>query len=197
MTKKLVTIAAAMLAAVSWSTSAYALTLNDAGVVGAFSGETVENSATTTELIAAQHLLDMAINSSDPNGCNLAGTTTCYRTGSNDYSGTLTGGTQVQNTTNLTTAINAGATYVLAKYDGPNAGYVLFNIADWIAANNPDDIPQTSSTIWTNTQEQGYGLSHYTYFGSSTSVPDGGSTAALLGSVLVGLGMLRRRFGRG
>jgi hypothetical protein len=33
-------------------------------------------------------------------------------------------------------------------------------------------------------------------FGSPTNVPDGGTTLTLLGSALVGLGLLRRRFGR-
>ena len=43
-----------------------------------------------------------------------------------------------------------------------------------------------------NFPSQAHGLSHYTLF-NRTAVPDGGTTAALLGVGLVGLGFLARR----
>lgn len=195
--KKLLTIATALAVACAINTSAYALTINDTGVVGAFSGETAPNSSVPEELAAAQHLLDMAINTLDPLGCSLSGNSACYATGDNDYSGTLSGGVQVQNTGVLNAAALSSA-FVLGKYDGPNAGYVLFHVADWVAVNGTS-IPSTSATIWLNNQDNGYGLSHYTYFGSNGGgdpVPDGGTTLMLLGVAFGGLGMLRRRFAR-
>jgi hypothetical protein len=67
---------------------------------------------------------------------------------------------------------------------------VLFNTADWLGAGNTA-LPSNGSTIW---DASGSGLSHYTYFGTR-SVPDGGITISLLGSALVGLGLLRRKLG--
>ena len=106
----------------------------------------------------------------------------------NVYSGTVSGGTQ--QTTNPEVFIPALLTseYFLAKFDGPNAGYVLFNTADFLAAGNTS-IPANGSSIWIS---KGSGLSHYTFFGT-TSVPDGGTTLLLLGAALGGLGIVRRR----
>jgi hypothetical protein len=195
--KKTLTIGAVAIGLVCLlNQAAYAdpITINDAGVVGAFTGEVLQGQGGTAveqELAAAQHLLDMAINSTDPTNCSLSGNGDCYKTGDNDYSGTLSGGTQIDGgTTDLSAAIAAGAVWVLAKYDGQNAGYVMFNLADWIAAGNTS-LPQTSADIWSNGQDNGYDISHYTYF--TASVPDGGATLILLGAALGGLGVLRRR----
>ena len=83
------------------------------------------------------------------------------------------------------------ATYdwVLAKWGPDSAVYYIGNLA----ANTQ----VTLSLGGTGFATQGHGLSHYVLFnGKTTSIPDGGSTAALLGSVLVAFGMLRRRFGQ-
>ena len=163
---------------------AYALSLIDPGVVGAASGETAPNNSPGENLIVANHLLAMLANTSDPSGCSLAGTVTCYVTGPVEYSGTLTGGTQITTTNNV-----AGYEWVLAKYNGPNAGYVMFHVPTW----GSNVIPVTSETIWIVNQKQqnGYGLSGYVAWGP-TSVPDSGATLSLLGLALAGIGAFRR-----
>lgn len=80
--------------------------------------------------------------------------------------------------------------YLLAKYDGPNYGSVVWYVGGLSGA-----------TIPVNVDGQ-YGLSNvYLYNPTSTppppppptSVPDGGSTAILLGAALTVLGALNRR----
>jgi len=72
-----------------------------------------------------------------------------------------------------------GYTYLFAKYDGPNAGSVVWVVSGLTTV----DIPAT----W-----GGYGLSGCTLFGPQTGVPDGGTTVMLLGAALGALGMARR-----
>ena len=87
---------------------------------------------------------------------------------------------------------NLGAstyTWVLAKWSNNTAVYYIGNLAAGT------DVTLTKGGTGFSTS--GAGLSHYVLFNrQTTSVPDGGSTAALLGSVLVAFGMLRRRFGQ-
>ena len=81
--------------------------------------------------------------------------------------------------------INLGSTagtytYLFAKYDGPNAGSVV-----WYVGN--------LTGIITIPQQWGqYGLSGWTLFGGPGTVPDGGTTVMLLGAALGALGMVRR-----
>jgi hypothetical protein len=77
-----------------------------------------------------------------------------------------------------------GYLYALGKYDGQNAGWILFHLP-----TIGSTLPEFSYSIWGQDAEQ-YRLSNYTVF---NSVPDGGATVALLGSILVGFGILRRR----
>lgn len=73
-------------------------------------------------------------------------------------------------------------TYLLAKY--ADVDYV------WTVANlTTVDIPATLDN------GQGNGLSHYILFNptGATGVPDGGTTAGLLGLAMLGLGYVRRR----
>ena len=73
-----------------------------------------------------------------------------------------------------------GFTYLLAKYDAGNDGSFVWYIAGLTSV----DVP------FKNVR----GLSHYTLFGGeTTTVPDGGATAALLGLGLLGLAGLRRK----
>lgn len=83
-----------------------------------------------------------------------------------------------------------GYEYAMAKYDGKNAGWVLFALNDVTT----DGIPVSSASIWTNDQEEGYEISHLTAFNVS-SVPDGGSVLAMLGASLLGLAWFRSRTG--
>jgi hypothetical protein len=163
----------------------YSLTINDAGVVGAASGETGGNANETTATAIANHLLAMGASESDPDPCSLSGTTTCYKTSSTDYNGTL----DVADATKVDGGSNdvSGFTWVLAKYDGDNAGFVLFYVPDLGGTT----IPLTSSSIWLNVAGQGYQLSNFVGW-NGTNVPDGGMTLLLLGAALGGLGAARR-----
>ena len=81
--------------------------------------------------------------------------------------------------------INLGSTagtytYLFAKYDGPNAGSVVWYVGNLTGIFT---IPQA----W-----KGYGLSGWTLFGGPGTVPDGGTTVMLLGAALGALGMVRR-----
>jgi hypothetical protein len=192
--KKTLHVLAAVILLFGFSSSAVALSINDEGVVGILEGQIAPG---PNETIIANEILAMAINqiqvATNPVGVDCSGgvrdQTPCeYKTGSNDYSGIVVGGTQ--QITNPTFLIPAAltSTYFLAKYDGPNGGFVLFNTADWLAAGNTS-IPADGSPIW---GPEGNGLSHYTYFGSR-SVADGGTSLLLLGAALTGLGIMRRR----
>jgi hypothetical protein len=75
---------------------------------------------------------------------------------------------------------------LLAKYNGPNAGYVLFHIPSIVGTS----IPSTAGTQWWDGGvNQEYGLSGWTAY---NFVPDGGSVAMLLGAALMGLAGFRR-----
>jgi VPDSG-CTERM exosortase interaction domain len=82
------------------------------------------------------------------------------------------------------TTINLGAqgtfTYLFAKYDGPNYGSEVWYVGD---LSGKITIPATAG---------GYALSGWTLFGTGAGVPDGGTTAMLLGAALGVLGIARR-----
>jgi hypothetical protein len=87
-----------------------------------------------------------------------------------------------------TTSINLGSglySYLFAKYDGRNAGSVV-----WYVGNLSGIINIPSEWVINN---HGYGLSGWTLFGPGGQVvPDGGATIMLLGAALGALGMARR-----
>jgi hypothetical protein len=179
--KTLTRVGLAAVLALGMTFSANALTLTDAGVVGTVEPGT-ENSSVANEVIWANYLLSLAANQTTSFDANSSGSAENYKTGPTDYNGTLTGGTQISGSTDV-----SGYTYVLAKYDGQNAGYVLFNVADY-----GNTIPSTSASIWLNEQSEGYNLSHFTGFGGN-GVPDGGATMLLLGAALSALGFANRK----
>ena len=195
--KKTLPIFAVLTLLFGFSTNAAALTINDAGVAGILEGQVASN--TTNEATIANFILAMNANqvvtappvNGDTVNCSADQGTCEYKTGNNNFNGTVSGGTQVtSNPGNPLSSVPAAfnSQYILAKFDGPNAGYVLFNTAAFLAAGNTA-IPGNGSTIWS---VQGSGLSHYTYFGTQT-VPDGGASLLLLGAGLGVVGMLRRR----
>jgi hypothetical protein len=80
--------------------------------------------------------------------------------------------------------LGSGFLYLLAKYDGPNYGSVVWYVG---GLTGLIDIPDKAGQ---------YGISNTYLFNGvpSNGVPDGGTTLMLLGSALAGLGALRRRF---
>lgn len=93
-----------------------------------------------------------------------------------------------------------GWDYLFVKYDGPNAGAIIYflngasftpaaTIADLGGIN--DGLPKTQTPKYD--PEWKGGISGWTAYGAHHSVPDGGSTLALIGIGLTGLGLLRRK----
>jgi hypothetical protein len=78
-------------------------------------------------------------------------------------------------------AIGGTFTYLFAKYDGPNDQSVVWNISGLTGILT---IPLFGPS--------GYGLSGWILFNPGGAVPDGGTTAMLLGAALGALGMVRR-----
>jgi VPDSG-CTERM motif len=163
---------------------AYAITLSDPGVVGAFKGD-LANANSTNEAILANALLDLLDGQTSPAGCNITSTQGCMAAsdpgpvGGDTYSGNLTlngaeGGTA------------AGATFAIGKYNGQNGGYVLFYLPE---SGAPD---QFSNPLWGVAGTEQYALSHVRYFTGGVSTPDGGTTLSLLGLALAGIGAVRR-----
>jgi hypothetical protein len=99
----------------------------------------------------------------------------------NDF-GSLPTAVFALNGTSTTIDLGTGLySYLYAKYDAGNAGAVV-----WYVGNLSGEI--TIPDDW-----NGYGLSGWTLFGpGGNGVPDGGTTAMLLGAALGALGMARR-----
>jgi hypothetical protein len=177
-----------LLAACMISSQAFAIAITDPGVVGTIDQGTQPSSG-AIEIQWAQSLLNLGANVGPTtfNGDSINAATEIYQTGSTDYNATLTDAFK-QDGGVLTGWTNYE--YVLGKYDGQNAGIVLFNVADYIAASGTS-LPQFSDPIWTNNQGAGYQLSHWTGF-NDTRVPEPG-TLLLLGASLAGFGFMRRK----
>jgi len=90
-------------------------------------------------------------------------------------------------------------TYLIAKYDGPNGGGMLWDIAG-IAAGTTINIPKFAAPNSGGTNlvaGESFLMTSFLLANPSTNpptIPDGGSTVFLLGAVLSGLGMMARRF---
>ena len=124
------------------------------------------------------HLIGMALGSED----DAFGQ---HFTRSNNAFGQLPQAVLAGHVNGTSTSINLGAgglyTYLFAKYDGPNYGSEVWYVGD---LSGVITIPATAG---------GYGLSGWTLFGPGVpGVPDGGTTAVLLGAALSVLGVARR-----
>jgi hypothetical protein len=177
------TLAAACLVAVAFVTNAQAvpLTLNSPNVVGVYNGK-LQNASVGVEIAAAQELLNM-LAGTHSGAFDVGDNLYLYQTSNTEYAGTLAGGLQNANT-NL-----SGYDWGFAKYDGQNAGYVLFYLGGALASTI---IPNNPADLWTTNPNQ-FALSHVTLFGSANRVPDGGTTAILLGAALAGMALVARR----
>ena len=160
----------------AFSPSVHALTIGDVHELG-FVNFGIP-SGDSDRLTYVNHLVGMTLGTSDK-----ADGQTYFRS-NNSFSplpqavlGGLVNGTS--------TTINLGTqgtyTYLFAKYDGPNYGSEVWYVGD---LSGKITIPATAG---------GYGLSGWTLFGAGgQGVPDGGTTAMLLGAALSVLGLARR-----
>jgi hypothetical protein len=201
--KRAVVIAFLIAGLPSWA-HAGPIDLSSPGIVGIVEGKATASNPATEEIMA-EFLLWMGTNSSivvsaatPPANlsvsCNALLSPCEYKTGGNAYAagdltfiGKLDGGSP-----NILPAHQGDNVYIMAKYDGPNAGYILFHLGDWNdnPANTDNVIPQYPGDIFQNK----YALSNYNAFRGPNNVPDGGATLALFGGALIGLATLRRRF---
>jgi hypothetical protein len=177
------------------------ITINSTGIVGIIEG-TIQGTDPANEELLAERLLAMGTNqtlqfASPALNCGSNQGPTCdYRTGNNDYlTADLTFINKDESQSPNVLPSLQGNVYILGKYDGQNAGYILFYLPDWNSdpSNTDNVLPVLPATIWGNGQDTGLALSHYSAF-SFRNVPDGGATLALLGGALLGLGALRRKF---
>src|SRR6184192_1464027 len=175
-TKKLALLCMALVGAMlAFSNSAKALTIGDAHELGFVNFGIPSGDA--DRLIYVNHLVGMVLGTSDK-----ADGQTYFR--SNNAFSPLPQAVLAGHVNGTSTTINLGAqgtyTYLFAKYDGPNYGSEVWYVGD---LSGKIMIPATAG---------GYGLSGWTLFGTPGTVPDGGTTAMLLGAALGSLGMARR-----
>jgi len=160
----------------AFSTSAHALTIGDGHELG-FVNYGIP-SGDSDRLTYVNHLIGMGLGTSDKADGQ------SYFRSHNGFS-PLPQAVLAGHVNGTSTTINLGAqgtyTYLFAKYDGPNYGSEVWYVGD---LSGKITIPATAG---------GYGLSGWTLFGpGGQGVPDGGTTAMLLGAALSVLGMARR-----
>jgi hypothetical protein len=163
-------------AVLAFTNNAKALTIGDAHELGFVNFGIPSGDA--DRLTYVNHLIGMALGSSDK-----ADGQTYFR--SNNAFGQLPQAVLAGHVNGTGTSINLGAgglyTYLFAKYDGPNYGSEVWYVGD---LSGIITIPATAGR---------YGLSGWTLFGPGVpGVPDGGTTAMLLGAALGALGVARR-----
>jgi VPDSG-CTERM motif len=182
-TKKLALLCSAVCAAMfAFNHNADALTIGDNQTLGYVffgipSGDT-DRLNYVNDLVAAY-------NAGNPSGFTFSGHGQSYTlvNGQPAFGATLPNAV-LPAVNGTSTTINLGSglySYLFAKYDGPNQGSVV-----WYVGN-------LSGTVTIPGDWNGYGLSGWTLFGpGGHGVPDGGTTAMLLGTALGALGMVRR-----
>src|SRR4030095_7929160 len=163
-------------ALLAFSHNARALTIGDAHELGFVNFGIPSGDADRLNYV--NHLIGMALGTTDQ-----AFGQTFFR--SNNSFGSLPQAVLAGHVNGTSTSINLGAgglyTYLFAKYDGPNYGSEVWYVGD---LSGIITIPATAGR---------YGLSGWTLFGPGVpGVPDGGTTAMLLGAALSVLGVARR-----
>jgi len=97
---------------------------------------------------------------------------------------------------NVMITLGTGYNYLIAAYDGQNSGAVLWDISS-LAAGTIIEIPAAAQPDASGADliDGKYGITTWSMFNgdNNTSVPDGGSTALLLGAALSGMGLIRRK----
>jgi hypothetical protein len=160
------------------------LTINDSGVVGTMADG--EPASVADEVLYANKLISMAANSTDT--VNFGGSIGSKNFTTGQENGVLAhdpvsavGAFQTisgNNDGNGPYVVNvpAGYEYVLAKYDGPNAGDVL-----WYLGGKAATLPTFSYSLWSNGHStDSYGISHFTVF---NAVPE--PTTMIAGALLL------------
>ncbi len=129
--------------------------------------------------------VDILLSQAAPSGPTVIGDNTYTRTsndplGFGNYPAAVFG---VDLGSSTTISLGSGYLYLLGKYDGPNFGSEVWYVGGLTGVIT---IPATGG---------GYGLSHVYLFNGSGGVglPDGGSTLAMLGIAISGLGFLKRK----
>jgi len=160
-------------ASLGFASQARALLIGDAHELGFVNFGIPSGDADRT--IYVNHLIDQALGTIE----TADGQT---YTRSNNNFGPLADAVFDHNGTSLSIDVT-GFDYLFAKYDGPNYGSEVWYVGD---LSGVITIPATGGK---------YGLSGWTLFTSDggNNVPDGGSTAALLGAALMGLAFLRAK----
>ena len=142
-------------ATLTWSSP---LTLSTPGIVGVAYGVTGSGQGSDPFLFTvAQDLLNLSANQDVT--MNISGTSTEFKTSTTtDYNGTvITSGTTSGGAgVNVTLASNYD--FAIAKYDGQNAGYILFYLGGQAA-----NLPQYPADFWTSNTDQ-YQISGWTEF---------------------------------
>lgn len=171
--------ACAVLSVVLTPSANAVMTLDTPGIAGTVEAGN-QNASEANVTAWANHLLSLGANDTDVFDADGNDTDEeTYATGDSDFNGLLTGGLRVNGAKPDVGAFE----WVMAKYDGQNAGYVLFHIPTWGSSS----IPQYSNDLWLSNPEkqEGYELSNITGYGFR-SIPDGGATVMMLGAALWG-----------
>ena len=191
MRKKLLAIGSALALTLLSASTASALTIGDANYVGVIIDGIPPNDALEPRYVNSLILVAPGDSAqcSDP----LVNTEVCNRVGSPAAlvglpAVDLTGQSKTETANELSgNVLVNGWEYISGKYGS-------FGIRVWYIGNlAPTDTVTLPQKFNGGTTGPG-GLSHYTLYNANQfDVPDGGTTAALLGLSLVGLGMIRRR----
>jgi hypothetical protein len=159
-----------------------ALTIGDTRDLGLIDKNQPANPTSSAGFINI--LLDQSLGS----GPTTIGENAYTRTTNNPLSGSYSDAvfSGVEFAANVTSInLGSGYEYLLAKYDGPNFGSVV-----WYVGDLTGDI-----TIPLYGSDNQYAVSHtYLYNPKTSSVPDTGMTVMMLGGALACLGVLRQRF---